>query len=48
VRGTGDLQYHLFSSLSADERVPADQPLRVIEGESDAALKDISVTFTLM
>jgi transposase len=34
--------------VSAEERVPADHPLRAIKGYADAALKDLSVTFNLM
>jgi transposase len=48
VRGQEDSQSHLFTYISAEERVPADHPLRPIKAYADAALKDLSFTFDVM
>ena len=45
MRGTPDPQSHLFSYVSAEERVPADHPLRAIRARVDAALADLSPVF---
>ena len=41
MRGDADPQPHLFSSSSAEERVPAKHPLRSIKAHTDSALKQI-------
>jgi transposase len=48
MRGNPEHQDHLFSYVSAEERIPADHPLRPIKAYADAALRDLSRTFESM
>ena len=46
MRGKDDRSEILFSYIRSDERIPADHPLRVIRQLVDAALAELSRTFT--
>jgi len=48
VRGITDPQSHMFSYISAEERVPAEHPLRPIKGYAEAALRDLAFSFEVM
>jgi transposase len=45
VRGDDEQSGHLFSSLSPEQRVPADHPLRAIRTMTDEALRRLSPQF---
>ena len=45
MRGKDVHQNHLFSYVSAEERVPPDHPLRRIKTMADRALKELSREF---
>ena len=48
MRGREEQQGYMFSYVSPEERVPADHPLRRIQGMADAALRSLSRTFDRM
>ena len=48
MRGHHDPQHFLFTYVSPESRVPADHPLRTIKVYADAALKELSSTFSEM
>lgn len=46
MRGIEDAQDGLFASVSLEERVPAEQPLRSIRARVDRPLSDLHETLT--
>lgn len=48
MRGDDSIQSGMFSYVSAEERVPADHPLRSIQAMTDAALRRLSPRFTAL
>src|SRR5271168_5059318 len=45
MRGHDEQQEGMFSYVSAEQRVPADHPLRAIRAMTDAALREMSAQF---